>query len=135
MEGQSGNPRGRTPGSRDKRTALRELLQPHAVALVEKAVALALSGDVTALKLCIDRLMPTLRSQREPVKVSTKGSTLDERASEIFEAATAGAISLDVAEELMALLTAHARIIEISELVVRIEALEAQLAGGIEKKP
>ena len=65
--GQSGNRSGKPKGAPDKRTALRELLLPHAPALVEKALELALRGDTTALKLCIDRLMPPLRAKEEPV--------------------------------------------------------------------
>lgn len=61
-KGQSGNPSGRPKGAKDKRTELRELLQPHAPALVEKAVQLALMGDTTALKMCLDRIIPAMRS-------------------------------------------------------------------------
>ncbi|CAJ0691643.1 hypothetical protein KXR69_16090 [Ralstonia holmesii] len=49
QKGQSGNPAGKPKGAKDKRTALRELLQPHAEQLVQKAVKLALDGDTTAL--------------------------------------------------------------------------------------
>ncbi len=52
--GQSGNPDGRPPGIPDKRTALRELLLPHADALVGKAVERALAGDASALRICIE---------------------------------------------------------------------------------
>lgn len=126
--GQSGNPVGRTPGSKDKRSELRELLKPHAPQLIQKAVDMALDGDAAALKLCIDRLIPPQRSQREPVKIITKG-TLAEKAEQIFKAATAGKIGADVATELINLLTAHARIIEVDELAERLEALEQQIAG------
>jgi hypothetical protein len=57
--GQSGNPRGKPRGAKDKRTGLRALLQPHADALVKKAVDLALGGDTAALRLCLDRLAPS----------------------------------------------------------------------------
>ncbi|MGH8625106.1 MAG: DUF5681 domain-containing protein [Gammaproteobacteria bacterium] len=57
-QGQSGNPEGRPPGAKDKRTALRALLTPHAQELVMRAVELAKSGDTTALRLCLERLIP-----------------------------------------------------------------------------
>lgn len=61
-KGQSGNPTGRPKGSKDKRTAYRELLEPHAPALIEKAVSMALEGDTTAMKICLDRLLPTVKA-------------------------------------------------------------------------
>lgn len=62
QRGKSGNPAGRPKGSKDKRTELRALLEPHAPALVQKAVEQALDGDTAALKLCLDRLIPPVRS-------------------------------------------------------------------------
>lgn len=56
--GKSGNPYGRPRGIRDRRTSLRDLLEPHAPQLVAKAVEPALAGDSSALRLCIDRLIP-----------------------------------------------------------------------------
>lgn len=61
-KGQSGNLNGRPLGSINKRTKLVELLEPHADALVNKAVELALSGDTNALRLCIERLIPKAKS-------------------------------------------------------------------------
>ena len=62
-KGQSGNPSGRPPGIRDKRTALRALLEPHAPALIAKAVEMAKAGDATALRICLDRLIPPAKSR------------------------------------------------------------------------
>src|SRR5215471_9786577 len=58
-KGQSGNPAGRPPGSRNAVTELADsLLDGEAEGLVRKCVELALAGDKTALKLCIERLVP-----------------------------------------------------------------------------
>src|SRR5690348_6442647 len=55
--------RGRPRGSRNKRTlALQEMLGQHGEALVKKCVLNALNGDKTALRACMDRLLP-LRKQ------------------------------------------------------------------------
>src|ERR1700721_3212046 len=57
--GQSGNPSGRPKGSRNAATlALESLLDGQAVALTRKAVELALAGDIAALRLCLDRILP-----------------------------------------------------------------------------
>jgi hypothetical protein len=58
-KGVSGNPTGRPKGTRNRATRLAEsLLDGEARALARKAVELALGGDVTALKLCLERLIP-----------------------------------------------------------------------------
>ena len=57
--GQSGNPAGRPKGARNCATLAAEaLLEGEAEALTRKAVDLALAGDTTALRLCIERLVP-----------------------------------------------------------------------------
>lgn len=70
--GQSGNPKGRPKGSKDKRTELRELLEPHAPELIQKAVDMALGGDVSALKMCLDRLIPPIKSLEITSEDNTK---------------------------------------------------------------
>lgn len=56
--GQSGNPK----CSKDKRTELRALLEPHAPALAEKAVEMAFAVETAAMKMCLDRIIPAMRS-------------------------------------------------------------------------
>src|SRR5450631_4897529 len=57
--GQSGNPDGRPKGSRNATTlALETLLDGQATALTQKAIDLALTGDMAALRICLDRILP-----------------------------------------------------------------------------
>ena len=63
-KGTSGNPSGRPPGSRNQTTLLMEaLLEGEAEQLTRKVIELALAGDITALRLCLERLLP-LRKDR-----------------------------------------------------------------------
>jgi hypothetical protein len=58
-KGRSGNPLGRRVGCRNTTTiASAALLAGAAEALTRKAVELALIGDPTALRLCIERILP-----------------------------------------------------------------------------
>ena len=58
-KGMSGNPSGRPRGSRNATTlALEALLDGQAQALTQKAIDFALSGDMPALRLCLDRILP-----------------------------------------------------------------------------
>jgi hypothetical protein len=59
QKGQSGNPAGRPNGSRNATTiALETLLDGQATALTQKAIDVALTGDIPALRLCLDRILP-----------------------------------------------------------------------------
>jgi hypothetical protein len=66
QRGQSGNPAGRPRGSRNKASIrMQAMLEQRAKALVNKVVEMALAGNVAALRLCLDRLVPTRKN--EPV--------------------------------------------------------------------
>jgi hypothetical protein len=62
--GQSGNPKGRPKGSRNKATVLAErLLDGEAEGFVRKVIEKALAGDSAALRLCLDRVVPLRRGR------------------------------------------------------------------------
>jgi uncharacterized protein DUF5681 len=62
--GQSGNPNGRPRGSRNRRSLLAEqLYEARPQELVEKAIDLALAGDGTALRVCMDRILAPMRER------------------------------------------------------------------------
>jgi hypothetical protein len=60
QKGASGNPTGRPKGALNKQTQLIKLLEPHAEALINKMIEMALSGDSMSLRLCIERLLPKI---------------------------------------------------------------------------
>lgn len=63
--GRSGNPDGRPPGVPDRRTRFRELFENAAERLIKKLISRAADGDMQAMKLCIERIIPPLRSEDE----------------------------------------------------------------------
>jgi len=59
QKGQSGNPKGKPKGARNRTTLIAQtLLDGQAEALVGKVVQLALDGDLTCLRICLERLVP-----------------------------------------------------------------------------
>ena len=57
------NPNGRPKGSVNKYTALsRELMSAKGPEIVQRVIDLALEGDRTCLKMCMDRIIPTTKS-------------------------------------------------------------------------
>src|SRR4029453_8739383 len=64
VKGQSGNPNGRPKGPRNTPTvAVETLLDGQTQALTQKAIDLALAGDITALRLCLDRILPVRKDR------------------------------------------------------------------------
>jgi hypothetical protein len=127
--GHSGNPKGKPRGAKDKRTELRELLKPHAGKLIKKAVDLAMSGDTTALKLCLDRIVAPIKPQGVPVSINSPGGSLTQQGSAIIAAATEGLIPPDDASQFLRALAAQAKLVEIEDLESRISTLEKRVAS------
>lgn len=65
--GVSGNPSGRPKGSLNRSTQLIKIMETHAEALINKTIELGLLGDPTALRLCIERLLPKAKDKSATV--------------------------------------------------------------------
>ncbi|MGN8159499.1 DUF5681 domain-containing protein [Salinisphaera sp. SWV1] len=125
-KGQSGNPQGRP---KDNRTAeLRGMLRPYAPDLVAKVKDMAMEGDATAMRLCLERILPPLRARDEAMTIPTLDSnaSLVEQGQAIVAALSAGQLSPADAATLMQTVTAQARLVEVEELEQRVTALEAK---------
>ena len=124
--GQSGNPSGRPKGS-GKSAKLRALLEPHAPELVQKAMELALEGDTTALRLCLERLVPPLKGRDETIKVQgLQGCcSLVEQGQVLIDAMAGGVATPREVATMMQAVAAQAKIIELEELEKRVAMLEA----------
>ena len=61
VKGQSGNPAGRPVGSKNKCTQFRELLENDLPALVSVLRDKALEGDMHAMRLLLERLVPKVQ--------------------------------------------------------------------------
>ena len=126
-KGHSGNPRGRTQGSRNKVTlAVENLLGGEAEALTSKAVELALDGDTTALRLCLERLCPPRKDRPIAVKLPELAGAGDtaQAQSAVIHAVATGEITPSEGQALAAMLEAQRRAVEMEDLERRIVALE-----------
>jgi len=128
-KGKSGNESGRPRGSRNKTMlAMEVLLDGQMEALTQKAISLALDGDVTALKVCIDRLLPVRKDRPVTVGLPTIQTTEDivKATAKITEAVGVGILTPGEAELISKILENHRRAVETTELEKRLTALEAR---------
>ncbi len=130
--GQSGNPQGRKVGTRCKATVAAEtLLQGEAERLTRRAIELALGGDTTALRLCLERIIPpqkagrTVKLRLPPVNTP---ADLVAALGGIAEAVAGGVITPEEGQHVAALLEQQRRAVETMDLEQRIARLEAKHA-------
>jgi hypothetical protein len=132
--GQSGNPDGKPRGCKHASTRLREALAGDLPAIVAALVHKARDGDTSAAALIFSRVLPPLKPQSEPPDAPLTGASPMERAGAIATAAMSGDLSPTGASELMAVLAGQARIIDQTELIARLERIEAALRiEGVKK--
>ncbi len=118
-----GNP-GRPRGARNKATlAALALLEGEAEALTRRCVELALAGDTTALRLCLERLLPKSRAVRLQLPLRTLAD-LDVASDVVGGALADGTIVLDEVAVLTGLIEVRRRLLETTELEGRLVALE-----------
>lgn len=125
--GQSGNPAGRPKGSRNVTTvALETLLDGQAEALTKKVVELALDGDMAALRLCMDRILPPRKDRPVMFDLPPIKSAGDAVAvtSAILAAVANGEITPADAGEIGKLVESYVKAFETAELAERLERLE-----------
>ena len=123
--GNEGSP-GRPPG-RGAVAELRETLATDLHKIIATLKAQALAGDPQAIRIILDRVLPSLRPVELPAVLSLPvGATLAEQARAVVQAAADGVLAPGQAAQIVAALGGVAKIIETTELVRRIEALEAR---------
>ena len=116
---------GRPPG-RGAAAELREALGADLEGIIDTVKARAMAGDMQAARIILDRLVPSLRPVEIPTVLTLPaGATLAGQAQAVIEAAAAGELAPGQAMQIVTALGGVAKILETTELVRRIEALEA----------
>jgi len=92
--------------------------------LLVKTYELAMAGDVAAVRILLDRVIPPLRAQAAPVQFALTGNTLTAQAKALLAAAAAGELPPDVASELISALARVVQIDQGDELRRRLDALD-----------
>ena len=119
---------------RHRRTLIAQaLLDSEAETITRKCIDLALEGDPTALKLCLERLVPPCKELPVEFKMPALGSVTDVAAvmTAIMQAASEGKILLSQAVEFVKLLDAYTKMVNFAETPwpenLSDEQLEAQI--------
>ena len=123
---------GRPKGARHRVTrAVEDLLAGEAEKLTRKAIELALQGDTTALRLCLERIAPPRKSRPITLKLPPVVTAEDVASAQstVISAAADGLLDLSEAAELAGLLESKRRSLETQMADERIKKLE-EIAGA-----
>jgi Family of unknown function (DUF5681) len=136
-KGRSGNPGGRRTGSRNKATlAAAALLEGEAAALTRKAVELALVGDPTAMRLCLERILPPCRERSVEFALPPIESAADIAGAmkAVTGALAEGAITPSEAERIAAVVDIFVRAIDTSDFDRRLQEPEDSFRARAESE-
>ena len=129
-KGESGNPAGKKTGTRHKATlAVERLLDGEGEELTRKAIELAKDGDLTALKLCLERICPPRKSR--PINIDLPDVKTSEGVSlaqtSVVQAVGEGEITPEEGQVLSNILESRRKSIESEDHERRLYELESRM--------
>jgi hypothetical protein len=104
---------------------LRDEIAADLPAIIAAVVEAAKAGDMTAAKLCLERVLPAMKPVEMPTRVNLPPDP-SEAASAVLGAVSAGILTPADARALMSAVRDHVGVLEVTELERRIAALEAR---------
>jgi hypothetical protein len=122
-----GNP-GKPPGTRHRTTiAIEALLEGQWEGLTKTAVALALRGDATALRLCFDRIAPQRRGTSIEIPHFPKvesAADVPRALAALIAAVAAGHLTADEAKPLSDMFTAYVNAVDIVDTAAEVAEIK-----------
>jgi hypothetical protein len=129
-KGQSGNPQGKAKGTKNRATlAAERLLNDDLDNICRKLIEQALTGNIQAIKLVLDRVLPAKRDRDIDVRLP-KLQTVDDAAnamSLIIESVSSGSITPSEGEAMSKVVDAFVKAIQAYDLEKRVVKLEQEV--------
>jgi hypothetical protein len=125
---------GRPKGSKNRATLEREaLLEEFGPAITKKCVSEALKGNNTALRLCMERIVPPAKPSNPVFKLPPIRSAADLllASASVLKAMGAGDLSPQEGESFMRVIESYQKLHESHELAMRVQALEQRTTHAV----
>ena len=131
QKGQSGNPRGRKPGSKNKRSLIAAEFEKAGSEVARVCIAKALEGDAACLSLVLTRIEPPLRPRSRTVEFDfDPDGSVAEQSKQILTAVSKGQVDPDTAKMLLDMLSAYVGLKDIEAFLNELKKLRNELPTG-----
>jgi len=133
QKGESGNPTGRPRGVLNQATLLaQELLAARVESIAGKLIELAEGGDMRAIRVCMERLMPVIKDQPIAVELPPIEKPADSvaAAAAIAAAVAAGELTATEADKLAKVVEVYVRALDSKGFDERLGKLEKEIRGA-----
>ena len=117
--------RGRPAGSRNKvRLAAQELLSEYSEPIVKKWFAMVGQGNSTALRLAIERILPTRKTVHFRLPKIQSLADLRAAGQAVLQALAKGQLTAEEGDAILKMLNSYRELLESTDLEPRLQALE-----------
>jgi hypothetical protein len=135
--GQSGNPSGRPKGAPDIRIKWKKQLYERGAEIIDRCIDLAMGGDPTCMKLCVERLI--LKPRGEPIDVNlliqdSRAPKLLHLSQTIVNLVSEGQMSPEDGQIVAGLLEGQRKLVEHEEVNKRLGETEQKVGEAIKWK-
>lgn len=121
--GESGNPKGRTPGTGEV-AAIRAAIADRVPELLAAMMTRALDGDVGAARLLMERCIAPLKPSEQPQAMNLPDGTLTDQGRAVLASVAAGELGPSAGAALLGAIGTLAKVTEIDELTARVQKIE-----------
>jgi hypothetical protein len=127
--------KGRPPGRLNRATIFQEALEKGGVEIIRKVKSQALKADPTAMRLCMERLVPLAkpRNSRFPAPVAKTAEDLMQSISELLKVVAEGVLSAQEGESVARIIESQRRMIETEGYDARLRVLEEPRSSSEEE--
>lgn len=125
--GRSGNQQGRPVGARNRATlACEALLDGEAEAITQRAITAAMAGDMVAMRLCLERILPVRKDRPIAVELPAVAGARDlpSLMLAILQAVSTGEATPEEGHALAGIAAQTRQVFELADLDARVAALE-----------
>lgn len=127
QKGKSGNPKGKAKGTKNKATRLIEsLMQSELDNIGQKLIELALAGNLQAIRLVLDRIMPPKTSRSIEIEIPKIKNTTDalQAISTVIHAVGQGELTPSEGEAITKIIQSFTQALQSYEFDQRLSTLE-----------